>query len=91
VLELAIERIAARVAHGDAAVSLLERLSAAIALTDALPFTVDLWTTQNDFYRAMTAHYGDISALAARGDPAAAEWTARFQTLGDQLRVRVTA
>lgn len=88
-LEQAIERVAARVAHGDAALSLLDRLSAAIALTDVLPFTIDLWTTQNDFYRAMTEHYGDISGIAARGDAAAAAWTARFQAIGDQLRVRV--
>lgn len=88
-LELAIERIAARVAQGEAAVGLLERLSAAIALTDALPFTVDLWTTQNDFYRAMQAHFPDISSVARRGDRIAAVWVERFQTLGEQLHVRV--
>jgi hypothetical protein len=87
--ELAIERIAARVARGDAAVELLDRLSAVIALTDSLPFTVDVWTTQNDFYRALQAHYSDISLMASQGDRTAATWIERFQTLGEQLHVRV--
>ena len=88
-LEQAIEHIAARVARGDSALSLLERLGAAIQLAEELPFTVDLWTTQNDFYTAMQTHFADINTLAERGDPAAIAWVARFRRVGEQLRVRV--
>jgi hypothetical protein len=89
-LEQTIEQIARRVARGDAALGLLERLGVAIELAEQLPFTVDLWTTQNDFYTAMQAHLADISRLAKHGDPDAAAWVARFRQVGNQLRVRVT-
>jgi alpha-amylase/alpha-mannosidase (GH57 family) len=58
-------------------------------LTEALPFAVDLWKAQNDFYDLLRTIYPAVCERAAQGDEAAQRWAELFTTLGALLSVAV--
>jgi len=68
----------------------LTRLIAAVELARSLPFTTDLWRTQNIYYQMMTDAYPGLRQRAEAGDGAAGELAARFVSLGDKLSIRVS-
>jgi alpha-amylase/alpha-mannosidase (GH57 family) len=67
---------------------LVTRLDEVIALVGSLPFEVELWKIQNVYYSLLQTVYPDNLEEAARGKEDAREWIARFDALGDKLRVR---
>ncbi|OPZ73361.1 MAG: hypothetical protein BWY80_00955 [Firmicutes bacterium ADurb.Bin456] len=67
---------------------LITRLDEVIALIESLPFEVELWKIQNVYYSLLRTVYQDNLKKAARGEEDAREWIARFNALGDKLRVR---
>ena len=60
-----------------------------VGLLRALPFQINLWEVQNDYYHVLTEHYPDTRDVANKGDPDACAWVERFLPLGTALGFRV--
>jgi hypothetical protein len=60
-----------------------------VGLLRALPFQINLWEVQNDYYHVLTEHYPDMRTVANKGDPDARAWVERFLPLGTALGIRV--
>jgi hypothetical protein len=67
----------------------LQKLDAAAGLAQSVPFEVNLWQVQNDFYSVLQSAYQDYRRKAEQGDEHAAQWVAAFKVLGDRLSVPV--
>ena len=69
----------------------LQKLVAALELTTTLPFPVNLWRMQNDYYRlrAETRDPSRMPAWLRNGVPEAGRWREQFRLLGEKLKVRV--
>lgn len=83
-----LERLTGRFVN-DPRDAALELLSSATSLLDHLPFSVDLWTVQNGYCRALETVYPEMLKQCERGDPSAKAWIDCFRRLGDKLRVKV--
>ncbi len=70
-------------------IELLEQLDEAVALTRSLPFEVDVWKTQNVYYRLLRSVYVEFQREAAQGYQDARQWIAAFTRLGRRLRFRI--
>ncbi|MFN2556875.1 MAG: DUF3536 domain-containing protein [Nitriliruptorales bacterium] len=66
-----------------------ERAEILVALARSLPFEVNLWQAQNDFYAALQRAYPELRRRAQEGDEPAAVWAGHFRTLGESLAVAV--
>ena len=84
-LERMVEELAA-----NATITPLQRLDTAASLLAALPFQVDLWKTQNVYYRLRENIYPNMRRLKERGERTAEAWMERFEALGQKLAVKVT-
>jgi alpha-amylase/alpha-mannosidase (GH57 family) len=58
-------------------------------LTEVLPFDVNLWKAQNDFYDLLKTVYPAMRERAETGDDAGQRWIEQFTTLGGLLSVAV--
>jgi alpha-amylase/alpha-mannosidase (GH57 family) len=68
---------------------LLKELLAATQMASTLPFTVDLWKVQNLYHGMLQSTYPELQKRAQQGDESAGEWLKQFETLGEQLSMRV--
>jgi hypothetical protein len=84
----ALERLAWAFSAEPSLIS-LERFYEAAAVLERLPFSVDLWKTQNLFYHLLERHYPQQLKARSGGDDTARRWIACFQTIGRLLRVKV--
>lgn len=64
----------------------LQRMCQIVQLARALPFEVDLWKPQNNYYQTLRTV---LPSTLAQSDPYSREWVATFRTLGDALNVSV--
>ncbi len=71
--------------------SLLEKLTTAVDLSQALPFPLDLGQVQTLYYRMLTTARKERRQQAEEGDEAAIIWLERFDTLGSHLKVRTNS
>jgi hypothetical protein len=55
----------------------------------ALPFKVNLYETQNRYYRTLARAYPQLKTAAEKGDANARAWTEEFREIGILLFVRV--
>jgi hypothetical protein len=67
----------------------LERLAELTALVKSLPFDVDLWAAQNEFYALVEGVLPAVRARALENDENATRWLQLFRAVGDQLAVAV--
>lgn len=67
---------------------LLRQLHVTVSMAEMLPFEVELWKTQNVYYRVLQEFAPELHAQAAKGDTAAQEWVTTFSDLGARLHVR---
>ena len=65
---------------------LLQRLSDSAALLHVLPFEVNLWKTQNNYYVMLTSVLPEIKK---RADEKNKVWVEKFRALGDKLGFHV--
>ncbi|MGH9399519.1 MAG: DUF3536 domain-containing protein [Thermoanaerobaculia bacterium] len=84
-----IERLAGRWRDDPESLEALSALEVMATLVTSLPFTVELWNTQNVFYELMQSAYPKRRGQAEKGDAAAGQWVATFRTLGEKLAVSV--
>jgi alpha-amylase/alpha-mannosidase (GH57 family) len=68
---------------------LLKKLETAVNLVSTLPFQVNLWKVQNDFYKVLQGFYAECKGKAEQGNKEAGEWIDHFRKLGENLYVRV--
>ena len=68
---------------------LMKKLEAAAGIARALPFEVNVWRAQNNYYHVLQKNYPDRAAKASQGDPADREWIEHFVALGRNLAVHV--
>ncbi len=67
----------------------LERLNKAAQLVRTLPFEVNLWKTQNIYYKILQAHCPDLEEKARLGDQNAQEWLRHYKVLAEKFLLRV--
>jgi alpha-amylase/alpha-mannosidase (GH57 family) len=69
----------------------LEDILELVELLETLPLELNLWETQNIFYKVAKCCYRKIAAEAASGNPDAARWVDAFGRLGARLTFNVNA
>jgi alpha-amylase/alpha-mannosidase (GH57 family) len=84
-----LERMTSRLAETPEDIELLKEMLAAMEIVKSVPFTVDLWKVQNIYHGMLQSVYPEIKKKAERQDKAAIEWLAEFNSLGQQLSIRV--
>jgi alpha-amylase/alpha-mannosidase (GH57 family) len=89
VLERALVRIAHAFLERPRDMERLEKWAEMASLTEAVPFDVNLWKTQNVFYELLLTVYPAFRDRAEAGDEPARRWIQLFTALGDQLSVAV--
>ncbi|MCR4426918.1 MAG: DUF3536 domain-containing protein [Firmicutes bacterium] len=82
------EAISERLRREPGEISHLKDLDHVVGLTRLMPFDVNLWKVQNDYYRLLEAFYPDQQKGAEAGDETARAWAELFGSLGEKLRVR---
>jgi alpha-amylase/alpha-mannosidase (GH57 family) len=89
VVERALERLAHDFLEHPRDMERLEKWADMASLTEALPFDVNLWKTQNVFYDLSRNVYPSMLSRSGEGDDPAKRWIQVFAALGDQLSVAV--
>ena len=64
-------------------------LSSPFELARQLPFEVNLWSVQNNYYELVQRVYPEQKLKADAGDTSAQEWIKPFLELGEKLYVKV--
>jgi hypothetical protein len=88
-LQQNLEQMTARLVDTPEDIDLLKGLLAAMEIVHSVPFAVDLWKVQNLYHAMLQSTYPEIQKRAERQDKAAQEWLAEFNSLGQQLSIRV--
>jgi alpha-amylase/alpha-mannosidase (GH57 family) len=76
-----LEALAARFRENPASMDLLETLLASVELALSLPFQVQFWKVQNEYFEVLKAFYPE----ARKSPKAAKKWLDLFVKLGSQL------
>jgi alpha-amylase/alpha-mannosidase (GH57 family) len=71
-------------------IELLTSLEEAVELARQLPFEVNLWSVQNNYYELAQRVFPELKLKADGGDEAAAAWVKPFLSLGEKLYVKVS-
>ena len=88
-LQGTIDRLAEGLSADPAHIEEIRSLDAAIELSRALPFEIELWKVQNRYYRLAKKDLPGLQNRASQGDETAREWLQYFTSLGENLRMRV--
>ncbi|HWD17718.1 MAG TPA: DUF3536 domain-containing protein [Verrucomicrobiae bacterium] len=70
---------------------LLSQLVTATDVISSLPFKVNFWKPQNDYFLMSTTVLPGVQLRAAGGDAEAKEWVGDFRRVGEKLGFRVPA
>lgn len=84
----AIDRLAEAFATGPS-LTALQQFRDAVEALQQLPFRLDLWQPQNEFYQLVQKQYPAQTAAARSGDATARDWIATVQAIATLLRVRL--
>jgi alpha-amylase/alpha-mannosidase (GH57 family) len=90
-LALSIEQIAAQFAANPTDLRCLQDFAAIAEIARIVPFEVDMWRAQNNYYTAQQRVAPPQRARAEAGDAKARRWLDQFARLGELLRFRVAA
>ncbi|HEU5087624.1 MAG TPA: hypothetical protein VFT99_09270, partial [Roseiflexaceae bacterium] len=91
ILAHTIEHLAARFAEEPTDLRRLHRFANIIEIANILPFQVDMWRAQNNYYHALQRIAPAQRERANAGDHKARRWLEQFMNLGELLRFRVAA
>jgi alpha-amylase/alpha-mannosidase (GH57 family) len=84
-----IKRLSEQFREHTGDLDLMKKLESAASLARSLPFEVNIWRTQNNYYEILKQVYPQWAAKAAHGDQTALEWIDHFIALGKNLSVKV--
>lgn len=82
------ERLVARIGKNPYDLATLRQLDAAVHLARSLPFEVDVWKAQNEYYRMLEETLPEFESQFESGGEDARAWLEVFSSLGDHLRVK---
>jgi alpha-amylase/alpha-mannosidase (GH57 family) len=85
----ALERLAKRLAADPGDLGMLQELEATTTLASRLPFEVDVWKVQNICYEMLQTIYEEYQVRAQQGHEEARTWLRHFNTIAQNLIVRV--
>ena len=88
-LQHTLEQMTARLVNTPEDINLLNELHTAMEIVHSVPFSVDLWKVQNLYHDMRRSVYPEIQKRAEQKGKAAQEWLSEFNTLGQQLSLRV--
>ena len=84
-----LERMAGRLAEQPTNLALLRNLDNAASLFAELPFAVDKWQVQNEYYNLLKNTFPKMRYGKGRRDELAQAWTESFLSLGRKIAVHV--
>jgi hypothetical protein len=84
-----LERMASRLCEQPTDLPLLQNLDTAASLLLTLPFAVDQWQVQNDYYKLLKHTFPKMRDKKGRRDELAEAWTDTFLSLGKKIAVHV--
>ena len=84
-----LDRQLVRLAEASENVVLLARTAEIAEIVGTMDIEVNLWKTQNLFFKLLNEVAPNRREQAGRGDPAAKEWLQHFNKLGEQLGFKV--
>ncbi len=88
-LQKTLERLMGYLSENPSDIHLLRDVVSASQLLTSLPFEVNLWKIQNDFYLMMRDYYPEMRDKAKGKDNTAQAWMDSFVLLGKILAVRM--
>lgn len=88
-LQKTLERLMGYLVENPSDIHLLRDVVSACQLVSSLPFEVNLWKIQNDFFLMMRDFYPEMSAKAKENETSAQAWVDSFGLLGKTLLVRM--
>lgn len=88
-LRRSIKRLSEQLVADDSDLELMKKLETAAGLARNMPFEVNIWRAQNNYYQILQKTYPDRLEKAKQGDAAAREWVEHFAALGGNLLVKV--
>jgi hypothetical protein len=88
-LRKAIKKLSERLLDDQTNLDLMKNLEAAAGLARSLPFDVNIWRAQNNYYQMLQNTCPAQAEKAAQGDAPAREWVEHFAALGRNLSVKV--
>ena len=90
-LRKTLKRLSEQVLENSDNLELMKKLETASGLARNLPFDVNVWRTQNNFYQMLQKIYPAWLEKALADDPVAREWVEHFVGWGRNLSVKVEA
>jgi hypothetical protein len=87
-LRKTIKRLSEQFLENSDDVELMKKLEAAAGLARALPFEVNVWRAQNNYYQLLQKIYPSLLERSLAGDEAAREWVEHFVAVGKNLSVK---
>jgi len=88
-LRRTIRRLSEQFLENPDNLELMKKLEAAAGIARSLPFEVNVWRAQNNYYHVLQKNYPDRAAKASQGHSADREWIEHFVALGRNLAVHV--
>jgi alpha-amylase/alpha-mannosidase (GH57 family) len=88
-LRKTIRRLSERFLENPGDPELMKKLESAAGIARSLPFDVNVWRAQNNYYQLLQKLYPAQAEKAATGDRAAREWVEHFMAVGRNLAVKV--
>jgi hypothetical protein len=84
-----IQRLSEQLLQDGEDIGFIERLEHAARLARELPFEVNIWKAQNNYYLMLQQVFGQFVEKAKQDDAKAQEWLSHFVALGRNLSVHV--
>ena len=88
-LRKTLKRLSEQLLENSDNLELMKKLEAASGLARNLPFEVNVWRTQNNFYQMLQKLYPAWLEKALANDPVAREWVEHFVGWGKNLFINV--
>ena len=88
-LRKTIKRLSEKLLADPDDLELIKKLEAAAALARNLPFDVNIWKAQNNYYQILQGIFPGRLGQALRGDPADRQWIEHLVALGRNLLIKV--
>ncbi|HYR44904.1 MAG TPA: DUF3536 domain-containing protein, partial [Terriglobia bacterium] len=88
-LRRTIKRLSEQFLENSDNLELMKKLEAAAGVARSLPFDVNVWRSQNNYYQMLQKSYPSWLGRALADDPVAREWVEHFVALGSKLSVKV--
>lgn len=88
-LRKTIKRYSERLLENPDDLEVMAKMEEATRVAQELPFEVNVWRAQNNYYQLLRRVYPEAVEKARSGDASAGEWLHRFAALGRNLSVRV--